>query len=163
MVLLPEVVKTVKIPVVAAGGFCDGATLAAALALGAVGVQMGTRFIATRESDFLQPYKDYVVNTKDVRDTILARGLFGKIRYMKNEAAQKLLQLEKEGASEEEQFTFEMASFAAIDRGDIVNSAMAGGEVAGRISDIPTVKELMDRTVKEAEEIIRDRLQKLVV
>ena len=163
MVLVPEVVKTVRIPVVAAGGFCDGATLAAALALGAVGVQMGTRFIATKESDFLQPYKDYVVNTKDVRDTILARGLFGKIRYMKNEAAQRLLQLEKEGASEEELFAFEMASFAAIDEGDTVNAGMAGGEAAGRISDIPTVKELMERIVKEAEEIVRDRLPRLIV
>jgi NAD(P)H-dependent flavin oxidoreductase YrpB (nitropropane dioxygenase family) len=53
---------------------------------------MGTRFIATKEADFLQPYKDYVVNTRDVRDAILARGFFGKIRYMRNEAAQKLLQ-----------------------------------------------------------------------
>jgi NAD(P)H-dependent flavin oxidoreductase YrpB (nitropropane dioxygenase family) len=163
MVLLPEVVKTVKIPVVAAGGICDGATLAAALALGAVGVQMGTRFIATKESDFLQPYKDFVVNTKDVRNTMLARGLFGKIRYLKNEAAQKLYQLENEGRSEEELFTLEMAGFVAIDRGDIVNSAMAGGEAAGRISDIPTVKELMERIVREAEDIIRDKLPKLVI
>nr|MDO8082256.1 nitronate monooxygenase [Candidatus Freyarchaeota archaeon] len=163
IVLLPEVVKAVKIPVVAAGGFSDGATLAAALALGAVGVQMGTRFIATKESDFHQPYKDFVVNTKDVRDTILAKGLFGKIRYMKNPAAQRLFQAEREGASEEELFKLEMAGFEAIDRGDIVNSGMAGGEVAGRISDIPTVKELMERIVKEAEDIIRNKLPKLVV
>ncbi len=163
MVLLPEVVKTVKIPVVAAGGICDGATLAAALALGAVGVQMGTRFIATKESDFHQPYKDYVVNIKDVRDTVLAKGLFGKIRYMKNPAALRLLQAEQRGASETELFNLEMVGFAAIDKGDIENSAMAGGEVAGRISDIPTVRELMERIVNEAEDIIRNRLPKLIV
>lgn len=162
MVLIPEVVKAVNIPVVAAGGFSDGSTLAAALALGAVGVQMGTRFIATKESDFHQPYKDYVVNTDDLRDTVLAKGLFGKIRYMKNEGALRLAQAEQEGASEEELFNLEMAGFAAIDEGDIVNSGMAGGEVAGRISDIPTVKELMERIVKEAEEIIRTRLPKLI-
>ncbi|MGQ9720173.1 MAG: NAD(P)H-dependent flavin oxidoreductase [Candidatus Jordarchaeum sp.] len=162
MVLLPEVVKAVKIPVVAAGGISDGSTLAAALALGAVGVQMGTRFIATKESDFHQPYKDYVVNIKDVRDTILAKGLFGKIRYMKNPGAQRLWQAEQEGASETDLFNLEMAGFAAIDKGDIENSGMAGGEVAGRISDIPTVKELMERIVKEAEDIIRDRLPKFI-
>jgi enoyl-[acyl-carrier protein] reductase II len=61
MVLLPAVVKAVNIPVIGAGGFCDGASLVAALALGAVGVQMGTRFLATKESDFTQMHKDYIV------------------------------------------------------------------------------------------------------
>jgi enoyl-[acyl-carrier protein] reductase II len=163
MVLIPEVVKAVKIPVVAAGGICDGAGLAAALALGAVGIQMGTRFIATKESDFLDYYKNYVVNVNDVRNTIVARGVFGRIRYLKTDATVKLFDMEKEGRPDSEVADFEMKSIQAIHFGDPKKAAFFGGEVAGRISDMPTVKELMDRTVKEAEQIIRDKLPKLVV
>ncbi len=163
LVLLPEVVRSVKIPVVGAGGFCDGATLAAALALGAVGIQMGTRFIATKESDFLPSYKNFVRDINDVRDTVVAKGLFGNLRYLKNPAVLKMLELAKSGASEEEQVKFEIKSLEAIDAGDIENSAMPGGEVAGRIKDIPTVKELIETIVKEAEEIIKTKLPKLVV
>nr|MDO8082270.1 nitronate monooxygenase family protein [Candidatus Freyarchaeota archaeon] len=163
MVLLPEVVRSVKLPVVGAGGFCDGTTLAAALALGAVGIQMGTRFIATQESEFLPSYKNFVRDIKDTRDTVVTKGLFGNLRYLKNPAVLKMQELARSGAPEEEQFRFEIKSMEAIETGDVENSAMPGGEVAGRINEIPTVKELIERIVKEAEEIIRVKLPKLVV
>jgi enoyl-[acyl-carrier protein] reductase II len=163
MVLLPEVVRSVKIPVVGAGGFCDGATLAAALALGAVGIQMGTRFIATQESDFLPSYKNFIRDIKDTRDTLVTKGLFGNLRYLKNPAVLKMQELAKSGVPEEEQIKFEIQLLEAIERGDVANSAMPGGEVAGRINDIPTAKELIERIVKEAEEIIKVKLPKLVV
>ena len=162
MVLIPEVVKSVKLPVVAAGGICDGAGLAAALALGAVGVQMGTRFIATQESDFLDYYKNYVKDIGDVRDSIVARGVFGRLRYLKTDATIRLYEMEKEGRPDEEVYAFELKAIKAIHEGDPKRAAFFGGEVAGRIFDIPTVKELLDRVVKEAEEIIRDKLPKLV-
>ena len=162
MVLLPEVVRSVKIPVVGAGGFCDGATLAAALALGAAGVQMGTRFIATQESDFLINYKNYVRDISDTRDTLVAKGLFGNLRYLKNPADLKLVELAKSGAPEQEQYEYEIKSLEAIETGDVENSTMPGGEVAGRIKDIPTVKELIERIVREAEEIIKNRLPSLI-
>lgn len=163
MVLIPEVVKTVKLPVVAAGGICDGAGLAAALALGAVGIQMGTRFIATQESDFLDFYKQYVQDTGDVRDSIVARGVFGRLRYLKTDASVRLYDMEKEGKTDDEVFAWELKSIKAIHDGDPKKASFFGGEVAGRFSDLPTVKELMDRVVKEAEEIIRDKLPKLAV
>ncbi|MEX2723752.1 MAG: NAD(P)H-dependent flavin oxidoreductase [Candidatus Freyarchaeota archaeon] len=162
MVLIPEVVKTVSVPVVAAGGFCDGAGLVAALALGAVGIQMGTRFIATVESDFLDYYKDYTRNLGDVRKTIVARGVFGRIRYLKTDATVELYEMERRGCPDAEVADFEMKAIQAIHFGDPKKAAFFGGEVAGRFSDLPTVKELMDRIVKEAEEIIRDKLPKLV-
>ncbi|OGN90032.1 MAG: hypothetical protein A2Z74_01195, partial [Chloroflexi bacterium RBG_13_46_9] len=87
MVLLPSVVDSLAgsgIPVVGAGGFCDGKTLAAALALGADGAQMGTRFLATQESDFHQVWKEQVVKTED-RGTLVARGIVGPARWLKTE------------------------------------------------------------------------------
>lgn len=163
MVLLPEVVRSVNTPVVGAGGFFDGATLAAALALGAVGIQMGTRFIATQESEFLPNYKNFVRDINDTRDTLVAKGLFGNLRYLKNPAVLKMLELAESGASEEEQMKFELQSLEAIDGGDVEKSAMPGGEVAGRIKEIPTVKELIEGIIQEAQEIIKIKLPKLVV
>ena len=163
MVLLPEVVRSVDIPVVGAGGFCDGATLAAALALGAVGIQMGTRFIATQESEFLPNYKNFVRDINDTRDTLVAKGLFGNLRYLKNPAVLKMQELAESGAPEEEQMNFEIQSLEAIEAGDVENSAMPGGEVAGRIKEIPTVKELIEEIIQEAQKIIKAKLPKLVV
>ncbi len=163
MVLLPEVVRSVDIPVVGAGGFCDGATLAAALALGAVGIQMGTRFIATQESEFLPNYKNFVRDINDTRDTLVAKGLFGNLRYLKNPAVLKMQELAESGAPEEEQMNFEIQSLEAIEAGDVEKSAMPGGEVAGRIKEIPTVKELIEEIIQEAQKIIKAKLPKLVV
>lgn len=162
MVVVPAVVNAVKTPVIAAGGFCDGATFVSALALGAIGVQMGTRFIATQESDFLQAYKEYVVQLAE-RDTLVARGLFGNLRYLKNNAAQQLAKMAEEGISEDKLFKFELKSLAAIEKGDIVNAAMPGGEVTGRINEIPTVKQLVERIMRESEEIIRKMPKEFLV
>ena len=83
MVLLPAVLEKVKKPVVAAGGFGDGLGLAIALNFGAVGIQMGTRFIATKESDFIQGAKDVIVRSRD-QDTVVTQGLIGHMRYWRN-------------------------------------------------------------------------------
>ena len=91
MVLLPEVVKCVApTPVVAAGGFADGVSLAAALAMGAIGVQMGTRFIATKESDFEQGWKELIVKSTE-EDALVARGFFGPMRFLRNSRALELV------------------------------------------------------------------------
>jgi NAD(P)H-dependent flavin oxidoreductase YrpB (nitropropane dioxygenase family) len=83
MVLVPAVAKAVKTPVIGAGGFCDGRSLAAALMMGAAGIQMGTRFIATQESDFEPMWKQAVVNREE-RQTLAGRGLFGPMRFIRN-------------------------------------------------------------------------------
>jgi NAD(P)H-dependent flavin oxidoreductase YrpB (nitropropane dioxygenase family) len=163
MVLLPEVVKNVKIPVVGAGGFADGASLAAALALGAIGVQMGTRFIATQEADFQEMWKNALVKRAET-DTLVARGLFGPMRFLRNDMSLKVVDETIEGASDlfrgipcpsnEKIMRFEMQGLEKLYEENEDESIILGGVVTGRIHSIPTVKELLESTISEAEKII---------
>ncbi len=172
MILLPAVVEALAgsgTPVVGAGGFCDGKTLAAALVLGAAGAQMGTRFLATRESDFADLWKEGIVKAGD-RGTLVARGFVGPARWIKTPASLKHQQntLEKapgvflgqpdDGMSPGsiELITNEVAALNAVYAGDEENALMAGGECSQRIDDMPLVKELVDKIMEEATEIIRD-------
>ena len=173
MVLLPAVVDAVSTPVVGAGGFCDGATLADALALGAVGVQMGTRFLATQESDCMPIWKDQILKSGE-RDTTVARGIVGPGRYLKNEASLELTEITVTKAPglflgqpddlttvAPEVINKELQAFAATFAGDEKKALWAGGEVAGRIEDLPPVKELIEGIIRQAEEIIRSLPQKI--
>jgi len=172
MVLLPEVVKRVSpTPVVGAGGFADGVSLAAALAMGAIGVQMGTRFIATKESDFEQAWKEIVVKSTE-EDALVARGFFGPMRFLRNRRALDLVDATLRGTpdlykgnpcgSTQELLDLEIGGLTNLFQGEIDEAAVLGGTVAGRIHDIPTVQELCDRIMKEAEATIRN-LESLVV
>ncbi len=173
MVLLPAVIKAVETPVVGAGGFGDGLTLAAALAMGAEGVQMGTRFLATKESEFCQMHKDHIVDCGE-RDTTVARGYVGPARFLKSEASMELTGLTiakvpglylgqpddlantpREVAEKEDE------GFEALGDSNKSKALMPGGEVAGRIDDLPTVKDLVERTIAEAEAAIRSLPMKL--
>ncbi|UCD84539.1 MAG: nitronate monooxygenase [Deltaproteobacteria bacterium] len=174
MVLLPEIVKSVKVPVIGAGGFCDGASLAAALSLGAVGVQMGTRFIATKESDFVQMWKDQVIKAGD-RDSLVVRGLAGPARALKTKFALEVadatikkiprIYLGEDVGIDNEIAAMESEGLSRIydapDKPE--DSLLFGGEVSGRISSIPTVKELIEEVMSEAGEIIRNLPEKFLV
>lgn len=179
MVLLPAVVEALSgsgIPVVGAGGFCDGKTLAAALTLGAAGAQMGTRFLATKESDFAQLWKEGIVKAQD-RGTLVARGFVGPARWIKNPVSLKhqeatlakapgvFLGKPDDGASKESQelIASEVAAINATYEGDEERAMMAGGECAQRVADLPPVQELVDRIVKEAAGVIRDLPGKYLV
>jgi len=166
MVLLPATVQALDVPVVGAGGYCDGASLAAALALGAHGIQMGTRFIATVESDFPQIHKDHIVRLSE-RETTVARAIVGPGRFLKTPASRELTRLSVEQSpgpylGEPDSLTEvprelvakEVAGEVALAAGDEKEAIMAAGEVAGRITDIPTVKELVDGIMSDAEEIV---------
>jgi enoyl-[acyl-carrier protein] reductase II len=166
MVLLPEVVKRVApTPVVAAGGFADGVSLAAALAMGAIGVQMGTRFIATKESDFDQGWKELILKSTE-EDALVARGFFGPMRFLRNSRALELVDATIRGTpdlykgnpcgSTQELLDLEIGGLANVYQGKMDQAAVLGGTVAGRIHDIPTVQELCDRIMKEAEAAIKD-------
>ena len=172
MVLLPAIVRAVNIPVIGAGGFGTGASLIAALALGAVGVQMGTRFLATKESEFHPVHKDYILKGNE-RDTIVARGVVGPLRWIKNEAAVDFTRLTVEKApgvflGEPEDLADvarevraqEDKGWDAQFRGDGPKALMPGGEVAGLVDDIPSVKELVERIMKEAEDVLVNLPQK---
>ncbi|MCP4753036.1 MAG: nitronate monooxygenase [Proteobacteria bacterium] len=170
MVLLPAVVEALAdsgIPVVGAGGFCDGKTLAAALTLGASGAQMGTRFLATKESDFAQLWKEGIVKAQD-RGTLVARGFVGPARWIKTPVSLKHQEetLEKapgvflgkpddaNSEASKQLIANETAAINATYEGDESRALMAGGECAQRVEDLPPVQELVDRIVNDAVGII---------
>jgi enoyl-[acyl-carrier protein] reductase II len=170
MILLPAVVEAVsdgKTLVVGAGGFCDGRTLAAALVMGADGAQMGTRFLATEESDFHQMWKEAVVAAPD-RGTVVARGFVGPARWLKTprseEHARNTLQ-KSPGVflGTPDDYTtidmslidFEIESMNAVYAGDKDKALLAAGESAQRVNDMPKVKDMVQGIVKEAEDILR--------
>jgi NAD(P)H-dependent flavin oxidoreductase YrpB (nitropropane dioxygenase family) len=170
MILLPAVVENVsdeKTLVVGAGGFCDGKTLAAAFVLGADGAQMGTRFLATEESDFHQIWKEAVVAAGD-RGTLVARGFVGPARWIKNARSEEHAKntLKKSPGvflGVPDDFTtidmsliqFELDSIKAVYEGNKEKALMAAGEAAQRINNMPKVNDMVQTIVKEAEDILR--------
>lgn len=154
LALIPQIVEHVNIPVAAAGGIGDGKGLAAMLALGATGVQMGTRFIATREAPFHEAYKQKLLQATDHETVIVGRSV-GRIRRLLNTTyAEKLLEAEKQGITPDEfaELTSEELHKKGALEGNVERGFMNGGQVSGLISDIPTVQELLDRMVTEAKE-----------
>ena len=155
LALVPQVADAVDIPVVAAGGIADGRGMAAAFALGADGVQLGTRFIATKENNAHQSYKQLLVDTPDTGTTILGRKYL-MLRVVKTAFAQKMFDAEKQGASVEELEKLlrdegSRNKAASLD-GDLETGTFQAGQSAGLIRDIPTVAELVQRLVKEYEQ-----------
>jgi len=163
MVLIPEVVKAIKKPVVATGGFADGRSLIAAIALGAIGIQMGTRFIATQESDFEQGWKELLVSATE-EDTLIARGFFGPMRFLRNKRSIELVDATIRGSpdlykgiptgSSQEIIDLEVGGLENLFRGNIDATPILGGIVAGRIHDIPKVNDLIDGIIKDADSIL---------
>lgn len=154
--LIPQIVGAVKIPVVAAGGIGNGQGLAAALMLGARGVQLGTRFIATKEAPFHDIYKQKLIAADDI-DTVIVGRPVGKVRRMlKTPYAHKLIQLEAKGMTEEEylDLTSEKQHYIGAILGDLENGFINSGQVAGLISSVPTVKELIESMMSEAKKNI---------
>ena len=164
MVIIPGAVEAGTLPVIAAGGICDGRTVAAALALGAVGVQMGTRFIATQECDFWDVWKQAVVKSSE-RDTLVARGMFGPMRFIANSASIKLVEKTVsllpdffKGQPVElnpEVIEMEREGFAKLIDNDEEGSLILAGEASGRINDVPKVKDLIDHIITDACETLR--------
>ncbi len=162
-VLVAEMVDLCgDLPVVACGGFYDGKGLAGALGLGAVGIQMGTRFIATRECEFHEDYKALILPATD-EDTLMTTGAFGPIRLLKNEYSKthgapvpdRQARMAQEQTLQAEDLLKEMESYELVYRGDVQKGPILVGQTVGGISDIPTVKEVIDRVMKEAEQRLR--------
>lgn len=154
--LIPQITKNVNIPVVAAGGVADGKGLAAALMLGAQGVQMGTRFIATKEAPFHEVYKQKILQSSENETVIIGRSV-GKVRrVIKADYTERLLQEEKEGMTLEKfnEKTSETYHIKGAIEGDLKRGYVNSGQVAGLIEDIPTVKEVITKIMEEAKEQI---------
>ena len=155
MPLVPQVVDAVDVPIIAAGGFADGRGLVAALALGAQGIQMGTRFICTTECTVHDNYKQAILKAKDRSTITTGHSLGHPVRALKNPMVHQFEELERRGISEQEIIEFGTGKLrlAAIE-GDMINGSVMAGQIAGMINDIVPVKELIERIVAEAEEII---------
>lgn len=156
MVLIPQVVDAVKIPVIASGGIGDGRGLMAALSLGAEGIEMGTRFIATKECIHAsETYKQKLINSNEYDTIVIKRTLGTPARAIRNGWTDKILEIEKNGGSYEalKEFISGKANKRYIYDGDDSNGFGWAGQVMGMIKDVPTVEELFDRMIKEAETI----------
>lgn len=163
MILLPRAAEELKIPFVASGGMADARSLVAALAMGAEGMNMGTRFIATVEAPVHQNVKDAIVAASELDTRLVMRPLRNTERVLNNAGVEKLLAKERElgAAIKFEDIIEEVAGVypAIMTEGRMDAGAWSCGMVAGLIHDVPTVKELIDRIMREAETIIRGRLE----
>lgn len=163
MILLPRADDELEIPFVSSGGMADARSLVASLAMGAEGMNMGTRFIATREAPVHQRVKDAIVAASELDTRLVMRPLRNTERVLNNAAVERLLEKEKDLGDDIkfEDIIEEVAGVypkIMID-GDMDAGAWSCGMVAGLISDIPTCKELIDRIMAEADAIIRKRLE----
>jgi len=161
-ILLPRAAEELEIPFVASGGMADGRSLVAALSLGADGMNMGTRFMATKEAPVHDNVKQALVAASELDTRLVMRPLRNTERVLKNGAVERLLQKERELGSKIkfEDIIPEVAGVypRIMKKGEMDAGAWSCGMVAGLIHDIPTVKELIDRTMAEAEAIIAKRL-----
>lgn len=156
-VLIPQLVDALEIPVIAAGGIADGRGILASLALGAEGVQIGTRFAATVESSAHNNYKRKIIEATDT-DTVLAFKKIGLVRLIKNDFALKALQAEDQCWDEIKlkELLGSKRERAGIFEGDEIEGELEAGQAAGLIKDIPTVKELMARLINEFQSSIEN-------
>ena len=166
MILLPRAAEELSIPFVASGGMGNGQQLAAALSMGADGINMGTRFIATKEAPVHQNVKEALVAASELDTELIMRPLRNTERVLANGAVQKILEKEK-ALGDEIQITDIMDEVAGgypkiMQEGTMDAGAWSCGMVAGLIHDIPTCKELVERIVSDAEEIIKSRLSQFV-
>jgi NADH:quinone reductase (non-electrogenic) len=161
-ILLPRAAEELKIPFVASGGMADGRSLVAALSLGADGMNMGTRFIATKEAPVHDNVKQALLAASELDTRLVMRPLRNTERVLKNAAVDRLLEKEK-ALGPKIKFEDILPEVAGVyprimKKGEMDAGAWSCGMVAGLIHDIPTVKELIDRTMAEAEAIIANRL-----
>jgi nitronate monooxygenase len=164
MILLPRAAEELKIPFVASGGMADARSLVAALALGAEGINMGTRFIATQEAPVHQNVKQALVDADELQTRLVMRPIRNTERVLMNKAVEELLRIEAEkgadlGIMDIRHLVAGSENRKVLQEGQMDAGAWSCGMVAGLIHDIPTVKELIDRIMAEAEQLIRARLE----
>jgi nitronate monooxygenase len=160
LILVPLTRDAIALPIIASGGFADGRGLVAALGLGADGMNMGTRFVATREAPVHDHVKQALV-THSERDTrLIMRSLRNTERVMHNTAVDKVLEIEGRGNTRIEDiipFVSGMVGKEMLENGDLEKGTLAAGQCMGLIRDIPSCRELLDRIMNEAETLIRER------
>lgn len=156
MVLIPQIVDAVSIPVIAAGGIADGRGIAASLMLGAKAVQIGTHFVVTKESQVHDNYKKAILKAKDIDSKVTGRTTGHPVRALRNQMTKDYLKLENEGASPEE---LEMLTLGGLRKavvdGDVVHGSVMAGQIAGLVKEELTCQELIQKLVKETDTLMR--------
>jgi NADH:quinone reductase (non-electrogenic) len=157
LVLVPAAADRVRIPIIASGGFADGRGLVAALALGADGINMGTRFLATREAPIHDNVKRQIVANDERQTDLVYRTMRNTARVGRNNISQKVLEIERAGGKFEDVKHLVAGERGRLvyETGDMEAGIWSAGMAQGLIHDIPSVKDLIERIVQEAEEIIR--------
>ena len=157
MALLPQVVDAVNIPVIGAGGIGDGRGITAAFALGASGIQVGTRFLASEECQIHDNYKNAVIKSKDIDTVVTGRCTGHPVQVLKNKLAKEYLKLENDNASIE---TLEELGKGALKKavvdGDIENGSLMAGQISGMVKKVQSVKEIIEEMFNEYEEVKRN-------
>jgi nitronate monooxygenase len=166
MILLPRAADELGIPFVASGGMADGRSLVAALALGADGISMGTRFLATKEAPVHENVKQAIVAASERDTRLIMRGLRNTERVLNNPAVERILSKEKQ-LGDKLEFTDVIEEVSGVypaimKEGQMDIGAWSCGMVAGLINDIPSVPELVNRIMTEAQDIISGRLRQLI-
>lgn len=164
LILIPAAVRRLKIPVIASGGFSDGKGLVAALALGAEGINMGTRFMCTKESMIHENVKNAIVAGAETDTCLILRSLKNSSRVAKTELARSVIAMEKEGAGID-QLAPKVAGAkgrGVYEEGNVEGGIWTVGMVQGLIEDIPSCQELIGSIISEAESIITKRLSVVI-
>ena len=164
LILIPAAADKVKIPMIASGGFGDARGLVAALALGADGINMGTRFMATKESPIHENVKQQMVENDERATDLIFRTMRNTARVARNAISQQVVELERGGAKFEDvrELVAGVRGKVVYETGDPDHGIWSAGMIQGLIHDIPSCAELIGRIVSEAEEIIEGRLSGLI-
>lgn len=158
MTLVPQVVDAVHIPVIAAGGIADGRGIAAAMMLGADGVQMGTRFVVAKESIVHTNYKERIIKARDIDSEVTGMSTGHPIRVLRNQMSREYLKMEKEGAGFEELEHLTLGSLRnAVMDGDVVHGSLMAGQSAGLVKKEQTCKEMIEEIMEEADALLHHR------
>ena len=155
MTLVPQVVDAVQIPVIAAGGIADARGFAAAMMLGAGGVQMGTRFVAAKESIVHENYKEKIIHAKDIDSEVIGRSTGHPIRVLRNHMTREYLRMESAGASLEELEQLTLGALRkAVVEGDVKDGSVMAGQIAGLVKSEDTCAQIIEEIIAGAEDEI---------
>lgn len=155
MTLVPQVADAVSIPVIAAGGIGDGRGIAAAFMLGAEAVQIGTRFVVSKESIVHENYKERIIKAKDIDSTVTGRTHGHPVRCLRNQMTREYIKLEQEGKSFEELEYLTLGTLRkAVQEGDVKNGTVMAGQIAGLISKEQTCKEMIEEMMDQTEKLL---------
>ncbi len=160
MALVPQVRSCTDLPVIAAGGIADGSQMAAALALGACGVQIGTCLLVSEECPIHENYKQALLRAKDSDTTVTGRTVNAPVRILKNQMARAYLAREKEGAAREELERYTLGALRrAVQEGDVKHGSLMAGQVAGMLHEIRPLREILEELHRDSGAVLRELVE----